>query len=88
MKTLTLKVSKGKESFCGLNYQEINQEVNGIRIEFFVSDLDCLADATVNRALFDVYDYVEALNKGIQLAQMGYTLVMTEDVLDKESEQL
>lgn len=85
MKVLTLKVSKGKEDFCGLNYQEINQKVNGICVEFFVSDLDCLADATVNRALFDVYDYVEALNKGIQLAQMGYTLVTTEDIVDKEN---
>lgn len=84
MKTLTLKVSKGKESFCGLNYQEINQEVNGIRIEFFVSDLDCLADATVNRALFDVYDYVEALNKGIQLAQMGYDQVVSETISEVE----
>lgn len=80
MKVLTLKVSKGKEDFCGLNYQEINQEVGGIRVKFFVSDLDCLADATVDRELFDVCDYVEALNKGIQLAQMGYTLVTTEDV--------
>lgn len=84
MKTLTLKVSKGKESFCGLNYQEINQEVNGIRIEFFVSDFDCLADATVNRALFDVYDYVEALNKGIQLAQMGYDQVVSETISEVE----
>lgn len=84
MKILNLKVSKGKETFCGLNYQEINQEVSGIRVEFFVSDLDCLADATVNRALFDVYDYVEALNKGIQLAQMGYTLVTAEDISDKK----
>lgn len=85
MKVLTLKVSKGKEDFCGLNYQEINQEVGGIRVKFFVSDLDCLADATVDRELFDVCDYVEALNKGIQLAQMGYTLVTTEDIVDKEN---
>lgn len=85
MKVLTLKVSKGKEDFCGLNYQEINQEVGGIRVKFFVSDLDCLADATIDRELFDVCDYVEALNKGIQLAQMGYTLVTTEDIVDKEN---
>lgn len=84
MKTLTLKVSKGKENFCGLNYQEINQEINGIRIEFFVSDLDCLADATVNRGLFDVYDYVEALNKGIQLAKMGYDQVDSETISEVE----
>ena len=84
MKTLTLKVSKGKETFCGLNYQEINQKVNGICVEFFVSDLDCLADATVNRALFDVYDYVEALNKGIELAKMGYDQVVSETVSEVE----
>lgn len=83
MKTLTLKVSKGKENFCGLNYQEINQEVNGVRVKFFVSDLDCLADATIDRELFDVCDYVEALNKGIQLAQMGYTLVITDSDVEK-----
>lgn len=83
MKILTLKVHKGKEVFCGLNYQEINQEVGGICVKFFVSDLDCLADATIDRELFDVCDYVEALNKGIQLAQMGYTLVTTEDISDK-----
>lgn len=84
MKTLTLKVSKGKESLCGLNYQEIDQEVNGIRIEFFVSDLDHLADATVNRALFNVCDYVEALNKGIELAKMGYDQVDSETISEVE----
>lgn len=84
MKVLTLKVSKGKEDFCGLNYQEINQEVGGIRVKFFVSDLDCLADATVDRELFDVCDYVEALNKGIELAQMGYDQVVLESVSEVE----
>lgn len=47
-----------------------------MRVVFDVCDLtDCPEDAIIGRALFDADDYVDALNKGIELAKAGYDRV-------------
>lgn len=54
--------------------QIINDKENNIH--FSVCNLqECPEDAIIGRALFDVDDYVKALNKGIELAKKGYTSV-------------
>lgn len=42
-------------------------------ISFYAKDLtDCPEDATLDRDLFSVYDYVEAIKLGIELGKKGY----------------
>lgn len=49
---------------------------DGMRCIFDVWDLtECPEDAIIGRDLFDVDDYVGALNKGIELAKAGYDRV-------------
>lgn len=44
------------------------------RIEFSVCNLnDCPEDAIINRNLFNAYDYMDAIEYGMKLAQQGYT---------------
>ena len=54
--------------------QIINDKENNIH--FSVCNLwECPEDAIIGRDLFDVDDYVKALNKGIELEKKGYTSV-------------
>ena len=56
-------------------YQEINDKENDIN--FSVSNLDyCPEDAIIGRALFSANDYINTLNKGIELASKGITKVI------------
>lgn len=58
-------------------YQEINDKENNIR--FSVSNLDyCPEDAIIGRDLFSATDYINVLNKGIELANKGITKVIGE----------
>lgn len=56
-----------------------SQEIDGItdqgtEINFRVHDLcECPEDAIIGRDLFSGYDFIKALELGIQLAQEGYT---------------
>lgn len=58
-------------------YQEISDKENNI--SFSVSNLDyCPEDAIIGRALFSANDYINTLNKGIELASKGITKVIGE----------
>ena len=74
-KKLLLDVKyRNDEDIGSERYQEINNKENNIC--FRVCNLyDCPEDAIIGRDLFDVNDYIEALNKGIELAKKGYTSV-------------
>lgn len=73
MKTLTLDLNVEK-NWLDLGTHEIHDEENGINFSAYPLT-DCPEDATVERSLFNGYDYVEALNKGIELAKKGYDKV-------------
>ena len=69
---LKLTVIEGNDDCAS---QEINDTENGI--SFSVHDLyECPEDAVIGRDLFDAYNYIKALNKGIELAGKGYTSVV------------
>lgn len=54
-------------------------------INFGVSNLtDCPEDAIIGRDLFDSDDYIRALNKGIELANKGYTKVIAGERIKEE----
>lgn len=74
-KVLLLDVKyRNDEDIGSERSQWINDKENNIK--FCVYNLwECPEDAIIGRDLFTVYDYVEALNKGIELAQKGYTSV-------------
>lgn len=60
-------------------YQEINDKEHNIK--FSVSNLNWNPeDALIDRALFSAGDYIDALNKGIELANQGYTEVVVGKV--------
>ncbi len=60
------------------SYQKISDKENNIN--FSVGDLcECPEDAIIGRSLFDVDGYVNALNKGIELAKKGYMKVEIKD---------
>ena len=60
-------------------YQEINNKEHNIK--FSVSNLNWNPeDAYIDRALFSASDYIDALNKGIELANKGYTEVVVGKV--------
>ena len=41
---------------------------------------DCPEDATINRDLFDAYQYLEAVQLGMNLAAEGFTNINVEDI--------
>lgn len=70
-KTLNLVIEEFHDSW-GASMQGIG--INEFGIDFDVYDLsECPEDAIIGRDLFDAKDYIKALKKGIELAQMGYT---------------
>lgn len=58
-----------------VRYQEISDKDNDIN--FSVHNMDfCPEDAIISRDLFSALDYINALNKGIELAKKGYEKVI------------
>ena len=58
-----------------VRYQEISDKDNNIK--FSVHNMDfCPEDAIISRDLFSALDYINALNKGIELAKKGYEKVI------------
>ena len=54
-------------------------------INFGVYNLtDCPEDAIIGRDLFNSDDYIRALNKGIELANKGYTRVVAGERIKEE----
>lgn len=83
MKTLTLKVYEEIDRYDYIRGQEVYYNEDGINIDFSAYNLnECPEDAIIGRDLFDAYDYIGALNKGIELAKMGYDSVTAETISD------
>lgn len=58
------------DEYDGVYYQRVKDEIG---IHFAVSNLDdCPEDAIIGRGLFDAYDYLEAVQYGMELAKQGY----------------
>lgn len=73
---LELKVLEEIDTYDDeVRYQEIKDEDNNIT--FSVSNMDfCPEDAIIGRSLFTAIDYINTLNKGIELAKKGYDKVV------------
>jgi len=78
MKTLTLDMTI-ETNWLDLQSHEIYNKENGINFSAYPLT-DCPEDAIVERDLFNGYDYVKALNKGIELAKKGYDKVEIKEV--------
>lgn len=64
-------------------YQEINSQEHNIC--FSVCNLEWNPeDAIIGRSLFTADDYIQALNKGIELAKKGYDKVIYERVVNED----
>lgn len=61
-----------------ITYQELDDKENGINFSVHNLNWDP-EDALIQRELFNAQDYVETLNKGIELAKKGYTSVVIEN---------
>lgn len=86
MKTLTLKVHEDTDRYndC-IRGQEVHYNEDSVSINFSAYNLnECPEDAIIGRCLFDADDYIRALNKGIELAKMGYDQVVSETVSEVE----
>lgn len=86
MKTLTLKVYEKLDRYNDyVRGHEIYYNEGGVSIDFDAYNLnECPEDAIIGRDLFDAYDYIRALNKGIELAKMGYDQVDSETISEIE----
>lgn len=74
-----VKIENREDGWGGGSSQSIIDEQN--LLHFYVRDLyDCPEDATIYRDLFNAYDYIDTLNKGIELAKMGYDKVTYENI--------
>lgn len=75
MNELTLKCKyEYDNNECIRTYQEICDKKNNI--DFAVSNFNYSPeDAIIDRGLFNADDYVNVLNKGIELAKKGYDKV-------------
>lgn len=63
-------------------------EENGIEVEFRAYDLcECPEDATLNRSLFNGYEYISALELGMKLAQLGYDGIEVEHLGGDEEDE-
>ena len=82
MKTLTLKIYEKFDRYDDyVRSHEIYCNEDGVSIDFDAYSLNKYPeDAIIGRDLFDAYDYIRALNKGIELAKMGYDQVDSETI--------
>ncbi len=73
---LELEIKQEVDSYDDtITYQELTDEKNDIH--FSVANLDWQPeDAIIGRELFSAGSYIKALNKGIELANKGYTEVV------------
>lgn len=82
-KILKLNIEVEEDDWVGLCGESILDEKEGIN--FSVYNLaECPEDAIIGRGLFDAYDYVEALEKGMELARKGYTKIETIEIDSEE----
>lgn len=71
----------------GHEIQNITEE-NGIEVEFRAYDLcECPEDATLNRSLFNGYEYINALKLGMRLVQLGYDSIEVEHISDADEDK-
>ena len=76
MKVKTYVYEEDGEQYDDYYRQYLYDPDDDMRQVFCVYNLtDCPEDAIIGRELFDVGDYVKALNKGIELAKAGYDRV-------------
>ena len=55
--------------------------------KFYVYNLsDCPEDAIIGRDLFDAYDFIHAVEFGINLARKGYTKIKLTEIKENEDE--
>lgn len=63
-------------------------EEDGIEVDFRAYDLwESPEDATLNRSLFNGYEYISALELGIKLAQLGYDSIEVEHIDNNEEDE-
>lgn len=65
-------------------YHQIKDVTNDpdVNLSFRASDLsDCPEDATLNRYLFNGWDYIKAIELGMKLAILGYDGIEVEDTV-------
>lgn len=86
MRTLTLKVYEEIDRYDDyIRGHEVHYDEDGVKIDFSAYNLnECPEDAIIERNLFNACDYIRALNKGIELAKMGYDQVVSETVSEVE----
>jgi len=66
-------------------YNRIEDETNDPRVNlsFRASDLcECPEDATLFRALFNGWDYIETIELGMKLANLGYDSIEVEHITE------
>lgn len=63
-------------------------EEDGIEVDFRSYDLwEYPEEATLNRSLFNGYEYISALELGMKLAQLGYDSIEVEHIGDDEEDE-
>lgn len=82
-KILTVNVIYDEDEYVGPIRQEISNEDQNIH--FAVCNLsECPEDAIIGRDLFDADAYIRSLNKGIELAEKGFTKVSANYIKEDE----
>ena len=71
---------KERENYYGdPESQTLHWDSDGFKGRFHVNDLwECPEDATLGRALFTAWDFIEAVKFGMDLAAKGYTDIEVE----------
>ena len=81
-KDLALDLIVEEDDYGYERYQELSNKENNIY--FCVCNLnECPEDAIIGRDLFDAGNYVDALNKGIELAKKGYDYVYMREIKEE-----
>lgn len=82
---LSLHYIEGYDDYKGsISYQELQD--NDYGLNFSVSDLsECPEDACIGRDLFSIGNWVDTLNKGIELGKKGFDKI--ELIKDDEEEE-
>lgn len=67
-----------------VDYQTV-KDPDDNKTMFHVYNLaECPEDAIIGRDLFNAHEWLEAVNEGIRLGQMGYTEAVFEEIEDEE----
>lgn len=83
--TKNLKLVNKNDEYDNLLYcQELYDTDTGEEIFKVYNLTHCPEDAIIERSLFNAYDYVKALNKGIALAKAGYDEVVFSEEFEEE----